>query len=46
MLLSITAGDATTLTDRFETAVVRAVGVANGGNGWLPGERPTGATGT
>ena len=42
VLLSITAGDATTLTERFETAVVRAVGIANGGNGWLPGERPTG----
>ncbi|MBB5041354.1 DUF6931 family protein [Shinella fusca] len=46
VLLSITAGDATTLADRFETAVVRAVNVANGGNGWLPGERPTGANGS
>lgn len=42
VLLSITSGDATTLVNRFETAVVRAVNIANGGNGWLPGERPTG----
>lgn len=42
VLLSITAGDATTLVSRFETAVIRAVNIANGGNGWLPGERPTG----
>ncbi|MGQ3213423.1 DUF6931 family protein [Shinella sp.] len=42
VLLSITGGDATTLVNRFETAVIRAVNIANGGNGWLPGERPTG----
>jgi hypothetical protein len=42
VLLSITSGNATTLVDRFETAVVRAINIANGGNGWLPGERPTG----
>ncbi|WP_319312582.1 DUF6931 family protein [Shinella sp.] len=42
VLLSITAGDAKNLVERFETAVIRAVSIANGGNGWLPGERPTG----
>ena len=45
ILLSITNGDAATLVDRFETAVVRAMSIANGGNGWLPGERPAGANG-
>lgn len=40
VLLSITSGSPSTLVDRFKTAVARAVNIANGGNGWLPGERP------
>lgn len=43
VLLSLTAGDPMRLTERFETAVARAVNIANGGNGWLQGERPAAA---
>jgi uncharacterized protein DUF6931 len=43
VLLSITAGDPKLLNERFKTAIVRGVDIANGGNGHLEGDRPIGA---
>jgi hypothetical protein len=43
VLLSITAGDPKLLNERFKTAIVRGVDIANGGNGPLEGDRPIGA---
>jgi hypothetical protein len=40
VLLSITAGPPATLTNRFEDAIMRAINIANGGNGWLKGDQP------
>lgn len=40
ILLSITAGDPLKLNERFEAAILRAVNIANGGNGWLANDRP------
>jgi hypothetical protein len=40
VLLSITRGDPLALTTRFEEAIMRAINIANGGNGWLKGDRP------
>jgi hypothetical protein len=40
VLLSITRGDPLTLTTRFEETIMRAINIANGGNGWLKGDRP------
>lgn len=40
VLLSLTAGEPAGLQARFEQALSRALDIANGGNGWLPGERP------
>lgn len=41
VLLSITGGPPAALTTRFEEAIMRAANIANGGNGWLKGERPS-----
>jgi hypothetical protein len=43
VLLSITAGDPKLLNERFKTAIVRGVDIANGGNGHLEGDRLIGA---
>jgi hypothetical protein len=40
VLLAITAGDPLKLKPRFEAAVLRAINIANGGNGDLAGDRP------
>lgn len=40
VLLSITAGDPLTITDRFRTAIARGTDIANGGNGRIEGDRP------
>ena len=40
ILLAITRGHPASLQTRFETVMMRATDIANGGNGWLNGDRP------